>query len=171
MPPSPGLPAATEALIEQATRPRQSSISQSSGSGKSTCLPPATWAKLSPGWGVGPLCAPLPAGRDCCSTQASDGQERCALLGHAGRQLPAQACSIPTVVEEKVGAVLIPTEDVRSTVTQDGANSHTTAPWGQQPLVRLSPALRAACLCITSSAPKTPSSPSLLLHSLSSGAN
>lgn len=73
-------------------------------------------------------------------------------------------CPIPTVVEEEVGAVLIPAEDVRSTVTQDGAYSHTTAPWGQQPVVRLSPALGAACPCICSSVPKTPSSPSLLLQ-------
>ena len=98
----PGPPAATKKPREQASRHRHCPKSSPwlwlrSAMRASTHLLPGTWAKGSCGGGAGPPCAPLPAGRDVRSTRGSDGQERCALLAHAGRQVPAQACPVGRV--------------------------------------------------------------------------
>lgn len=103
--PFPGAACSPRGAAEQAFRYRPSAKSVPglwlhSGSAvrASTCLPAAPWARTEPGcWVWVPSCSP--AGREgcVCGTQPSDGQERHALLAHAGGQLPAQPRSMGRV--------------------------------------------------------------------------
>lgn len=96
---SPGLPAATKELrggIQAPTLSRQFPVTPVNGmcqhQPSTRCLGQRElqWQSRSP--------ACYPACREGCPQhRGSDGQERSALLGHAGRQVPAQSCPMGQV--------------------------------------------------------------------------